>query len=405
MEMNSPIHCPPQEQPLNLIKKVRDGDLDIRVDDQTGVGHDANCVAEEDIVVDGDIEDEEEVIDEELISPTSPMSSCGLPITPTSETDTVTKDARSSLSKSYHRRPKPPLSYIALIAMAIRESPTQRLTLSEINDYLMSKFEFFRGSYTGWRNSIRHNLSLNECFIKVLRDPSRPWGKDNYWMINPKSEYTFADGVFRRRRRRLTKRNGTVKHATTLMTYNDNVRQEMNYLNTARHIHEQMEESVDVRHERGGMVNPFSIDNILKREHANRSLYQHLPPPVRPLAPIPLHYQGGLPFISPWTGISTNLSPGSTSQDLGGVNFSGYRPWTGPLCTSGAAPPPSARMIYPCFYPALGYNMAAYRHPALAFMSSAKLQLSAVPNTSIVHSNEPAVDILFKRRSPSPTTG
>ncbi|KAJ8336983.1 hypothetical protein SKAU_G00382030 [Synaphobranchus kaupii] len=108
--------------------------------------------------------------------------------------------------KPYTRRPKPPYSYIALIAMAIRDSSTGRLTLAEINDYLMKKFPFFRGSYTGWRNSVRHNLSLNDCFLKILRDPSRPWGKDNYWMLNPQSEYTFADGVFRRRRKRITKK-------------------------------------------------------------------------------------------------------------------------------------------------------------------------------------------------------
>nr|XP_051690645.1 forkhead box protein Q1 [Oryctolagus cuniculus] len=108
--------------------------------------------------------------------------------------------------KPYTRRPKPPYSYIALIAMAIRDSAGGRLTLAEINEYLMGKFPFFRGSYTGWRNSVRHNLSLNDCFVKVLRDPSRPWGKDNYWMLNPNSEYTFADGVFRRRRKRLSQR-------------------------------------------------------------------------------------------------------------------------------------------------------------------------------------------------------
>ncbi|XP_059358551.1 forkhead box protein Q1-like [Carassius carassius] len=113
-----------------------------------------------------------------------------------------------SKGKPYTRRPKPPYSYIALIAMAIRDSNTGRLTLAEINDYLMKKFPFFRGSYTGWRNSVRHNLSLNDCFLKVLRDPSRPWGKDNYWMLNPHSEYTFADGVFRRRRKRISKKTG-----------------------------------------------------------------------------------------------------------------------------------------------------------------------------------------------------
>lgn len=118
------------------------------------------------------------------------------------ESATVGEGGRS---KPYTRRPKPPYSYIALIAMAIRDSAGGRLTLAEINEYLMCKFPFFRGSYTGWRNSVRHNLSLNDCFIKVLRDPSRPWGKDNYWMLNPNSEYTFADGVFRRRRKRLSR--------------------------------------------------------------------------------------------------------------------------------------------------------------------------------------------------------
>lgn len=117
-----------------------------------------------------------------------------------------------SKGKPYIRRPKPPFSYIALIAMAIRDSPSGRLTLAEINDYLMKKFPFFRGSYTGWRNSVRHNLSLNDCFLKVLRDPSRPWGKDNYWMLNPHSEYTFADGVFRRRRKRLNNKKLSKEH-------------------------------------------------------------------------------------------------------------------------------------------------------------------------------------------------
>lgn len=65
------------------------------------------------------------------------------------------------------RQEKPPYSYIALIVMAIQSTPTKKCTLSEIYSYLQQRFSFFRGNYQGWKNSVRHNLSLNECFIKL----------------------------------------------------------------------------------------------------------------------------------------------------------------------------------------------------------------------------------------------
>ncbi|KAL7984545.1 hypothetical protein Chor_003115 [Crotalus horridus] len=107
-----------------------------------------------------------------------------------------TKKASSGL-----RRPeKPPYSYIALIVMAIQSSPSKRLTLSEIYQFLQARFPFFRGAYQGWKNSVRHNLSLNECFIKLPKGLGRP-GKGHYWTIAPASEFMFEEGSFRRRPR------------------------------------------------------------------------------------------------------------------------------------------------------------------------------------------------------------
>ncbi|XP_050521415.1 forkhead box protein D5-A-like [Daktulosphaira vitifoliae] len=98
------------------------------------------------------------------------------------------------------RSEKPPYSYIALIVMAIQSSPVKRLTLSEIYAFLQHRFPFFRGSYQGWKNSVRHNLSLNDCFIKLPKGLGRP-GKGHYWTVDPASEVMFEESSYRRRPR------------------------------------------------------------------------------------------------------------------------------------------------------------------------------------------------------------
>ena len=94
---------------------------------------------------------------------------------------------------------KPPYSYVAMIAMAILQSPSKRLTLKEIYAYIADRFPFYRNSdnRAKWQNSVRHNLSLNECFFQdSYTDPRR-----RFWMVDPSCEEMFENGNYKRRKR------------------------------------------------------------------------------------------------------------------------------------------------------------------------------------------------------------
>lgn len=79
------------------------------------------------------------------------------------------------------------LSYADLITKAIESTPDKRLTLSQIYDWMVRSVPYFKdkgdsNSSAGWKNSIRHNLSLHSRFIRVQNEGT---GKSSWWMINP----------------------------------------------------------------------------------------------------------------------------------------------------------------------------------------------------------------------------
>ncbi|KAK0152892.1 Forkhead box protein A1 [Merluccius polli] len=107
-------------------------------------------------------------------------------------------------NKSFRRsypHAKPPYSYISLITMAIQQAPSKMLTLSEIYQWIMDLFPYYRHNQQRWQNSIRHSLSFNDCFVKVSRSPDKP-GKGSYWALHPDSGNMFENGCYLRRQKR-----------------------------------------------------------------------------------------------------------------------------------------------------------------------------------------------------------
>ncbi|XP_055124374.1 forkhead box protein O4 isoform X2 [Symphalangus syndactylus] len=82
---------------------------------------------------------------------------------------------------------EPPEVEPGLGEKAIESAPEKRLTLAQIYEWMVRTVPYFKdkgdsNSSAGWKNSIRHNLSLHSKFIKVHNEAT---GKSSWWMLNP----------------------------------------------------------------------------------------------------------------------------------------------------------------------------------------------------------------------------
>lgn len=107
----------------------------------------------------------------------------------------VTMNQKVKNAISFNRRKKSEMSYVALISRAILTSPGRKLTLSEIYQFIEKHFPEFVECRVGWKNTVRHNLSLHNCFIK---GELAQHGKSCYWRIHPRYVNRFVLGDFRR---------------------------------------------------------------------------------------------------------------------------------------------------------------------------------------------------------------
>ncbi|XP_052751280.1 forkhead box protein L2-like [Galleria mellonella] len=73
---------------------------------------------------------------------------------------------------------KPPYTYPELIERALREKG--ELTVSAIYQWISDRFPYYKANDERWKNSVRHNLSINPHFRKGARAPQ---GAGHLWSL------------------------------------------------------------------------------------------------------------------------------------------------------------------------------------------------------------------------------
>ncbi|CAE6424166.1 unnamed protein product [Rhizoctonia solani] len=98
---------------------------------------------------------------------------------------------------------RPAYPFTTLIRYAIKGSPNGRLLLEDIYNAIQSRYPYFATAPSGWKNSVRHTLSLMTCFEKVPRLLTEP-GKGSYWTVDDSMPHAKPSRVRIRKRKNRT---------------------------------------------------------------------------------------------------------------------------------------------------------------------------------------------------------
>ncbi|CAK6432180.1 unnamed protein product [Pipistrellus nathusii] len=302
---------------------------------------------------------------------------------------------------------KPPYSYISLTAMAIQSSPEKMLPLSEIYKFIMDRFPYYRENTQRWQNSLRHNLSFNDCFIKIPRRPDQP-GKGSFWALHPSCGDMFENGSFLRRRKRFKVLKADPlapgKPADAAQFLQQQAKLRLSALAASGGSPLPPLPAAAAAYSLGGVAqpsgfkHPFAIENIIAREYKMPGgLAFSAMQPVPAAYPLPnqLTTMGsslgaGWPHVYGSAAAAGMIDPAAPISMAGGGDYGAYGVPLKPLCHAAAGPTLPAIPVPIKPTPAAVPALPALPAPIPALLSNSPPSLSPTSSQTATSQSSPA---------------